>query len=309
MAVRNEQSKKELAEHSPRPSEYLLLYQSLKTAWPQYHSLWQEVGDVGLWRAGGLNTRDVETKYAVALDALGPLGADHFLFWYLERRLLDMQRTHTSASALTLLATENGPVNLPSHSHSADYQHLTKILEQRKPTFAAETDTIDSSLLSEKVSKLIWYLTKRRDDTFHGIVFVEQRHVTAALAWILSKSTDLQPWLKCAPFVGHGMSSTSDHLNLSSLGPRGMSAKLQSGVVNQFRQGELNLLVATSVAEEGLDFQVRPDDESFSSTESLTLPPPYRHAISSFASTVSNTWLATSNPVVEHADQTPPTSS
>ena len=76
-----------------------------------------------------------------------------------------------------------------------------------------------------------------------GIIFVEQRATAVCLCQVISNLSYL-PHVRCGFIVGHtGKGGTSS----------GMNAKKQQNVLSQFRSGKLNLLVATSVVEEGLD--------------------------------------------------------
>ncbi|KAF9025151.1 P-loop containing nucleoside triphosphate hydrolase protein [Hymenopellis radicata] len=79
--------------------------------------------------------------------------------------------------------------------------------------------------------------------TFQGIVFVEQRQVAACLADILPNVPELKGLITCADLVGKASSV------------EGISnARGNSNAVLAFRQKKVNLLIATNVAEEGLDF-------------------------------------------------------
>jgi endoribonuclease Dicer len=124
-----------------------------------------------------------------------------------------------------------------------------------------------------QVKKLVELLVEHHTQSFQGIVFVEQRHVATALARLLPRIPVLQGKIKSAELVGHGASAAAKAL------VKGMGVQNQQDVVKSFRDGELNLrkwrtscycppacsdliimiilVVATSVAEEGLDFPVR----------------------------------------------------
>jgi endoribonuclease Dicer len=249
--VRGDRAKLELAENSPKPTEDLKVYPRSPKSYFDYTSLWDDVMNAKLWNTRGLNLSEVETKYTVAFDALGPLGADHYLFSYLERRVNEIQNTHVGI-ALNLMAVANGSAQPPS-APAKGLQEVQRLLEVYRPIFGVAIPTINISWLSPKVLTLAELLLSVQSESFQGIVFVEQRHVTTALSWLLSGISALNEWLKCAPFVGHGTNSSS---NIEALGSRGMTFKLQNDVVKSFRDSEFNLLIATSVAEEGLDFQV-----------------------------------------------------
>jgi ERCC4-related helicase len=71
------------------------------------------------------------------------------------------------------------------------------------------------------------------------IVFAEIRHTASIIVEALEKIPDAKP----VRFVGQG----------SREGDKGMTQKQQKEILNRFRDCEFNILVATSVGEEGLD--------------------------------------------------------
>ena len=71
------------------------------------------------------------------------------------------------------------------------------------------------------------------------IVFAEIRHTASIIVDSLEKISAAKP----VRFVGQG----------SREGDKGMTQKQQKEILNRFRDGEFNILVATSVGEEGLD--------------------------------------------------------
>ncbi|GAA5974079.1 hypothetical protein JCM11641_003421 [Rhodosporidiobolus odoratus] len=118
------------------------------------------------------------------------------------------------------------------------------------PTFLAELALLNTTpapphALSQKFQALIDTLAERqRDADFHSIVFCQQRHHAHILVALLRRVPSLSSWLRAAALVGHGDrgrggASPSDQ----QLKEAGMAVK------------ELNLIVATQVAEEGLDFR------------------------------------------------------
>ncbi|KXS13911.1 P-loop containing nucleoside triphosphate hydrolase protein [Gonapodya prolifera JEL478] len=112
---------------------------------------------------------------------------------------------------------------------------------------------------------LLMGYTDRREE-FRGIIFVEKRTAATALAEILRKSMGEgvamvgadgvargPGWVKVGALVGHG----SGNRDGGAMAARRveMDFREQNRVIRAFKKGELNLLVATSVAEEGLDVQ------------------------------------------------------
>ncbi|GAA5881946.1 hypothetical protein JCM3774_002082 [Rhodotorula dairenensis] len=111
---------------------------------------------------------------------------------------------------------------------------------------------------------------------FSAIIFVERRAEALRLARILGAVHDVADWLRPAALVGHGRTGWKEtdqaererHLGMevkeASLGRHHSTAwhsgtntsdVQQQAIVAKFRAGEHNVLVATNVAEEGLDFK------------------------------------------------------
>jgi endoribonuclease Dicer len=101
--------------------------------------------------------------------------------------------------------------------------------------------------IAPKVLKLIEVLEYfKNNESFCGIVFVERRYIAYTLSAVLSRVSKLKTFIQTDCLVGHG--DTKD-------GAYGMKYKQQNKVINDFREGKLNLLISTSVAEEGLNIQ------------------------------------------------------
>lgn len=113
--------------------------------------------------------------------------------------------------------------------------------------FARNPDLTDTNLFTPKIAVLIKVLvilaTKLPD--FCGIIFVERRHTAKAIQALI-ESLDSLNCLRCDSLTGHGSTDEGDIQ---------MSFREQNKIIAKFRTGELNLLIATNVAEEGLDIQ------------------------------------------------------
>jgi ERCC4-related helicase len=83
---------------------------------------------------------------------------------------------------------------------------------------------------------------------FTGLIFVEQRVWVAALAEILSVHPRTKDLLRIGTFVGTSQ-STKRTANISTFA----EPKNQQNTLENFRAGTLNLILATSVLEEGID--------------------------------------------------------
>ncbi|DAZ96450.1 TPA: hypothetical protein N0F65_006496 [Lagenidium giganteum] len=76
-----------------------------------------------------------------------------------------------------------------------------------------------------------------------AIVFTQFRASVTEIVGLLER---MQPLIKVQPFIGQGASGKGKEA-------KGQSQKMQQEIVAKFRRGEFNVLVATCIAEEGLD--------------------------------------------------------
>ncbi|ORY37058.1 hypothetical protein BCR33DRAFT_789923 [Rhizoclosmatium globosum] len=118
-------------------------------------------------------------------------------------------------------------------------------------------DVIPSSLYSQMSSKFKTLITILQpfsaDPDFCGIVFTEKRATAKLLSLLLPRCPGLE-FVKVDCLTGHGGISRSKKYK-STVNDFSMEIRNQRKVVGNFREGLLNLLVATKVAEEGIDIQ------------------------------------------------------
>lgn len=130
--------------------------------------------------------------------------------------------------------------------------HLLKILEAL-PTIDNDVGNIvpmSLEQISRKVDMLIDLLiSEAKDDPdFTCLVFVEQRVWVACIAEILTQHSATKGLLRVGTFIGTSQNSKRK-ANIAALAePRNQQATLDN-----FRSGALNLILATSVLEEGID--------------------------------------------------------
>ncbi|KAI8583787.1 hypothetical protein K450DRAFT_219980 [Umbelopsis ramanniana AG] len=105
----------------------------------------------------------------------------------------------------------------------------------------------DPSMFSNKIQRLIQILKifSSSKVPLCGIIFVERRYTAYVLMWLIRSCAELSN-IKSAVLAGHQANGVSEAK---------MGYKNQNRVISKFRNGEVNLLIATNVAEEGLDIQ------------------------------------------------------
>ena len=105
-------------------------------------------------------------------------------------------------------------------------------------------------LVTDKVRKLIEVLIRMsKSAAFSGIVFVQERALAAVLCHLLSVHPETRD-LRIGTIVG-----TSAHSNRAQSKNIGelIDVDSQKNVLAMFKKGQINLVVATSVLEEGID--------------------------------------------------------
>lgn len=129
-------------------------------------------------------------------------------------------------------------------------QYLLKILQ--KLPFSSFTLSPQMSLdsISYKVATLVDLLISEASDNpnFTGLVFVEQRVWVAALIEILSVHPQTRELFRVGSFIGTSQSSKRKATIATLAEPTNQQTTLED-----FRAGMINLVLATSVLEEGID--------------------------------------------------------
>ncbi|KAH7075677.1 dicer-like protein 2, partial [Paraphoma chrysanthemicola] len=160
--------------------------------------------------------------------------------WYLQRCIAQYQDMVRAADSQLLEWSVN------------EKRHLLDILSQVASYAGGPVAPTMMSLdrLSSKVEKLVELLVRVANETpdFTGLVFVQQRVWVAALAEILVSHPQTKDLFCVGTFVGTSQSSKRK-ANIATLAePRNQQSTLE-----EFRGGRINLVLATSVLEEGID--------------------------------------------------------
>ncbi|OAX79746.1 hypothetical protein ACJ72_05934 [Emergomyces africanus] len=166
-------------------------------------------------------------------DDLGPWAADAFISGVLKRL-----ETKLTTQQIDLLST------VEREQEVFLYETLSQLpIRPDKPYWDTEPD-----LISEKASLLVDLLEKEYTSDFTGIIFAQQRSTVTLLAHLISKHPRLKHIITLGAFLGDagyaGRKSTITELH---------DTKTQKGSIDDLRSGKKNLLIATSVLEEGID--------------------------------------------------------
>ncbi|KEQ65816.1 P-loop containing nucleoside triphosphate hydrolase protein [Aureobasidium melanogenum CBS 110374] len=121
--------------------------------------------------------------------------------------------------------------------------HLAEILTNLRVDAVSSDTTV-----SFKLRLLLDILKEESGSSFTGIIFVEQRAVVAALAEFLSSDPECSQIFNIGTFVG-GSNSSKKKSNIGDIN----DLKAQQQTLDDYRVGKKNLIIATSVLEEGID--------------------------------------------------------
>ncbi|XP_061142588.1 interferon-induced helicase C domain-containing protein 1 isoform X2 [Syngnathus typhle] len=137
---------------------------------------------------------------------------------------------------------------------SPDDEHVIKISDTERELFKlfrenkkeleklSENQSYENDSLSQLQKSVLYQFTTTEDA--RGIVFTKMRQSAIALShWIQENPKFADVGVKVSYVIGGG--------NQSVVKP--MTSTEQKAVLNKFRSGDVNLLIATSVAQEGLD--------------------------------------------------------
>ena len=199
-----------------------------------------------LYQAGAL-TRPRKVSTTMLLDAGRKLqsqlrAAGKQAPWKLYN-LLSMQAMALKVAHARLTIETQGPTQFLDYAarmRKSSSSRATKWLLQKPEWKQAVIDAEGSEGEHPKLERLKELVAQElAEGAERIIVFAEIRNTASLLVEQLGKLEDARP----VRFVGQG----------SREGDPGMTQKVQKTTLEQFRSGEFNVLVATSVGEEGLD--------------------------------------------------------
>ncbi|KAF2463456.1 dicer-like protein 2 [Lindgomyces ingoldianus] len=173
------------------------------------------------------------SKGKAMMDELGSSPTE----WYLQQCISKFQRTAQSSSYQLLLDWS-----------SQEKRHLCDIFKRMSVSQDPDSMSISLDHISPKVDALVDVLESEASPEFTGLVFVEQRVWVSALAEILSLHPRTAPLFNIGTFVGTSISSKRK-TNVADLA----EPLNQQNTLDEFRARRINLILATSVLEEGID--------------------------------------------------------
>lgn len=172
------------------------------------------------------------TKGLHVYEELGQWAADHFVATSIARF-----KTSVAARNEVLLGLED-----------EEKAYLLHILDKVEIEEAQKDFVGGFPSVSPKVERLIELLVQEGGPLFSGLIFAQQRVVVAVLSHLLRVHPLTKQLFDCASFVGSSSSPDRKKSIAELLDPRE-----QRDTLDEFRQGKKNLLIATSVLEEGMD--------------------------------------------------------
>ncbi|KAG5723949.1 Dicer-like protein 1 [Termitomyces sp. T112] len=247
----------ELHNHSPKPVEIIKEYPPPEDSYTDYPSptLWDylQVFERRIWDELEIPWNALEIRYFSTFSNIGPYAASLFLHVELEQHIL---RIHDSYLGNVQSIDHAAEMGLPSQGQLKPppvdfwqiqqiYVDFEELLFMDAPLATNVPLPLSLTWCTPKIRILVELLLAYHRPGFQGIVFVEQRQTATCLAQILPMIPELNSLFRCGALMGQGVNS--DGIGKSI--PAGHKDTLES-----FRRGDINLLIATSVAEEGLDF-------------------------------------------------------
>ncbi len=190
---------------------------------------------LGIWCANSFARRAIDEISELIADCENYFDSD-------EDRVL----IHLGHTKLKLFEKDSSSLSVDKFNRL----HMTDKVHQLLLLFADATVTVDGSPQHRTMRGR--ESMRSIAGNLHGIIFTERRTTTTVLKELICKLSkerlDLQ-YIKCDCVVGHNDSNVGTVIRREAR----MNVKKLEGVLSKFRKGQINLLVSTSVVEEGVD--------------------------------------------------------
>jgi hypothetical protein len=180
----------------------------------------------------------MKSFYATTLKICSELGAwaaDYYAFQVIANVTKSAEESGTSLGIFDVT--------------SAEKQYLTEALRGVDiGGYTACQTPASIPLVTDKVKKLIETLVRKSSATFSGLIFVEERALAAVLTHLLSTHPETRSLFRIATIVG----ASAHSYRARSIGEL-TDVDFQKNALSLFKSGRINLVIATSVLEEGID--------------------------------------------------------
>ncbi|TFK34860.1 hypothetical protein BDQ12DRAFT_688964 [Crucibulum laeve] len=247
----------ELTKHSPKPIEIIQEYPFPPEEY-DYPSptILQclSVFDRATWDDFDIPWYNIEMRYFATLSNLGPYCASLFLYTemqhHVSRLVQEQKRTlcHNSHDVEDGMIID-GSSSPKTKELSPDLFAIEEVLMGYESFFPSASFDMTLPVPLEWCTPKLRILTETlfayKSSNFQAIIFVEQRQFAACLANVLPRIPVLKDIVRCAHLVGQGVNSEGVSNSIGTF---------HRDAVKLFKEGTINVLIATSVAEEGLDF-------------------------------------------------------
>ncbi|KAG2020892.1 type III restriction enzyme-like protein, variant 2 [Coprinopsis cinerea AmutBmut pab1-1] len=196
-------------------------------------------------------------RHNMTLGNIGPYCASLYLFSEMRHILSGLHykvmkilatEEQNDAMAIKIDVSSAHPTKLPPLA----LYDLLEIIDGFEPYFVSSEETSELPIpvpldwCTPKLRIMVNIIRSHLANPIQMIIFVEQRQTAACLAQVLEVIPELKGLAKCGYLMGHGTAG--------DITRRDEERKSKADPIKLFREKEINILIATSVAEEGLDF-------------------------------------------------------
>ncbi|KAJ6546986.1 hypothetical protein B0H19DRAFT_1163345 [Mycena capillaripes] len=234
----------ELVAHVPLVSEVIKLYPSPPAEYDfPSPTLWMCLNVFkSTFYNLNINWDEIERRYTATRFNLGPYCASLYLYLEINHRISQFWKDGMLEETGGLADNSDPQYTRSSPSIMAEMVQIQEILAGYD--YLSASSPVCLEWCSPKITALVEILLSHKSQPMQCIIFVEQRQVAACLAKLLPCVPALSDGVRCAQLVGQGDSTEGFSKTLDQTA----QSTLQS-----FREGRIDLIIATAVAEEGLD--------------------------------------------------------